>query len=191
MNRTYKQMMLLVTNESNEMTLEELSTNYKINLNPIYLATAYTKLHPLIISVSQLFFGLSDDDIQSFALEKLDQALQTLDTNKSLLTTFFYTLLKNKLREETQYLNTQKRKVLYNSSSYEKLVEDGFELSSEFDFPEEYSLDGITLKEKEYCKLLILEYTNLEISEMLGVSIMTLCNYRKKLKNKLIPIYKN
>ena len=97
----------------------------------------------------------------------------------------------NKFREETQSLNTHKRKIMFHSDSYESLVENGFDIESEMALDETFdSLEsyGLNARELEYCNLIIQNYSNAEISKKLGVSIMTLSNMRKKLREKLTPL---
>lgn len=187
---TFKQMKLLITEESEKMNYNELCEKYKINLDPIYLATAYVKLHEMIANISHRYFGLTDEDFESYALEKLDQAMQTFDSDKSGFTTYFYILFKNKLRQETQYLNMQKRKANYVSNSYELMVENGFDIESETSVDDQlFSIEELSMREKEYCRLLLLEYTNAEISKIMGVSLTALSYYRTKIKIKWQKLY--
>ena len=188
---TLKTLSTLIINETLEMTLEEIAVAYREDLNPSLLAAAFAKTYKLIINISNHYYGLTQDDIASFSLEKLDYCLQTYDEDKAAFSTYFYTNLKNKFREETQYLNTQKRKVIFYSDSYDMMVENGFDLESPepiketIDNLESY---GLTEKEMTYCDLILKDFTNAEISELLGVSVMTLSNMRKKLREKLMPL---
>ena len=188
---TLKTLSTLIINETLEMTLEEIAVAYREDLNPSLLAAAFAKTYKLIINISNHYYGLTQDDIASFSLEKLDFCLQTYNDDKAAFSTYFSTNLMNKFREETQYLNTQKRKVMFYSESYDVMVENGFDLES----PEQVreTIDnlasyGLTGKEMAYCDLILKDFTNAEISKLLGVSVMTLSNMRKKLKEKLMPL---
>lgn len=189
MKNTFDTLNRLLDERYMDLTLEEISSLYKETLNPSLLALAFNRTYKLILNVSSKFYGLEAGDVASFSLEKLDQCLQTYDESRAAFTTFYVTHLINKFREETQALNTDKRKVIYNSDSYEAHLENGYDIPYEhqdntllFDKLEECNLD---YKEIHYCKLIIEQYTNREISEEMGVSIMTLSNIRKKLRLKL------
>jgi len=174
-----------------KMTLEEIAVAYREDLNPSLLAAAFAKTYKLIINISNHYYGLTQDDIASFSLEKLDFCLQTYNDDKAAFSTYFSTNLRNKFREETQYLNTQKRKVMFYSESYDVMVENGFDLESPVRVGE--TIDnlapyGLTEKEMVYCDLILKDFTNAEISKLLGVSVTTLSNMRKKLRKKLMPL---
>ena len=124
---TLEMLSTLIINETLEMTLEEIAVAYREDLNPSLLAAAFAKTYKLIINISNHYYGLTQDDIASFSLEKLDFCLQTYNDDKAAFSTYFSTNLKNKFREETQYLNTQKRKVMFYSESYDMMVENGFD----------------------------------------------------------------
>lgn len=191
MINTLKTLSTLITNETLEMTLEEIAAAYREDLNPSLLATAFAKTYKLILKVSEKYYGLTEDDIASLSLEKLDYCLQTHDSQIAAFSTYYTTHLMNKFREETQSLNTHKRKIMFHSDSYESLVENGFDIESEMALDETFdSLEsyGLNARELEYCNLIIQNYSNAEISKKLGVSIMTLSNMRKKLREKLTPL---
>lgn len=188
---TLKTLSTLIINETLEMTLEEIAVAYREDLNPSLLAAAFAKTYKLIINISNHYYGLTQEDIASFSLEKLDFCLQTYYDDKAAFSTYFYINLRNKFREETQYLNTHKRKAIFYSDSYDMMVENGFDLESPepikemIDNLESY---GLTEKEMTYCDLILEDFTNAEISKQLGVSVMTLSNMRKKLREKLMPL---
>jgi len=98
----------------------------------------------------------------------------------------------NKFREETEALNTQKRKALFFSDSYEVMVENGFDLVAatceDDEIMDTLTQYKLTEKELQYCSLILNGWSNSEISKMLGVSVMTLSNMRKKLREKLMPL---
>jgi RNA polymerase sigma factor (sigma-70 family) len=188
MQETLKNLRLLITEDSVKLSLEELSKEYKKEQDPTYLATAFEKVFKCIIQISQNFYGLTEDDLASFSLEKLDYCLQTFDESKSKFITYFYNILKNKFREETQYLSMQKRKLNYESTSYDLIIENGYDAPFYDNEADYVDLEILEKQEKMYCELLLRDYTNQEISNILGVSVMTLCNMRKRLRGKF---YKN
>lgn len=182
MNETLKLLSQIATRPGT--SLEDLATLYQKERMPDILASAFVGAYTMILSISTFYYGLSSEDVSSYALEKLDQALLTYVPDSASFTTYFCTLLKNKLREETQALSTHKRKANIQSNSYEEMVEHGFDIVSP---PEEMLIldECFTEKEKAYCHLITDGWTNAEIANKLQVSIMTLCNMRKKLRVKL------
>jgi ATP/maltotriose-dependent transcriptional regulator MalT len=98
----------------------------------------------------------------------------------------------NKFREETQALNTHKRKAIFYSDSYEGMIENGYDLIAatceEIGIKDTLISYNLTQRELTYCELIMKNYSNAEISEILEVSIMTLSNMRKKLRQKLSPL---
>lgn len=191
MNRTLNILSNIIMEDNRDMTLEEIAEAYGESLNPSLLALAFEKVFKLIIHVSTKYYGLTNEDIASFALEKLDFSLQTYKIGQANFTTYFTTVLMNKFREETEALNTQKRKAIFFSDSYEVMVENGFDLiaaTCEDDEIIELTQYKLTEKELQYCNLILSDWSNSEISKMMGVSIMTLSNMRKKLREKLMPL---
>lgn len=191
MLRTLNMLSTLIIEDTRDMSLEQIAEAYRESLNPSLLALAFEKTYKLIINISAKYYGLTDEDIASFSLEKLDICLQTYKSGQVNFSTYFTTVLMNKFREETEALNTQKRKALFFSDSYEVMVENGFDLVActvEEDIV--YSLEeyNLSVRELEYCNLIIADYSNAEISAKLGVSVMTLSNMRKKLREKLMPL---
>ena len=191
MLKTLNTLSTLIIEDNRDMTLEQIAEAYRESLNPSLLALAFEKTFKLIIHVSAKYYGLTNEDIASFALEKLDFSLQTYKIGQANFTTYFTTVLMNKFKEETEALNTQKRKAIFFSDSYETMVENGYDLVActiEDDIV--YSLEeyNLSVRELEYCNLIIADYSNAEISAKLGVSVMTLSNMRKKLREKLMPL---
>lgn len=191
MLKTLNTLSTLIIEDNRDMTLEQIAEAYRESLNPSLLALAFERTFKLIIHVSAKYYGLTNEDIASFALEKLDFSLQTYKIGQANFTTYYTTVLMNKFREETEALNTQKRKAIFFSDSYETMVENGYDLVActiEDDIV--YSLEeyNLSVRELEYYNLIIADYSNAEISAKLGVSVMTLSNMRKKLREKLMPL---
>lgn len=192
MLRTLNMLSNIITEDTQDMTLEQIAEVYEESLNPSLLALAFKKTFKLIISVSNNYYGLTEEDIVSFSLEKLDMCLQTYKSSQANFSTYFTTNLMNKFREETQALNTHKRKAMFFSDSYEAMLENGFDLIActieEDNFIESLREYNLTTKELQYCELLIDGWTNKDISDKMEVSVMTLSNMRKKLRLKLTPM---
>lgn len=191
MNETLKTLSTIIIPTDKKLSLEEISSRYKASKNPSLLAVAFDKTFKFILHISENYYGLTTEDIASFSLVELDLALQMFEAdNGTKFITYFGTFLKNKFREETQALNTHKRKAVFYSDSYEVLVEQGFDIEAEQDYEHEVTdmlqSKDLTDRESKYCELLIEGYANSEIANVLGVSVMTLCNMRKRIRGKLV-----
>ena len=192
MLRTLNMLSTLIIEDTRNMNLEQIAEAYRESLNPSLLALAFEKTYKLIINISAKYYGLTNEDIASFSLEKLDMCLQTYKSGQVNFSTYFTMTLMNKFREETEALNTQKRKALFFSDSYEVMVENGFDLVAatceDNEIMDTLTQYKLTEKELQYCSLILNGWSNSEISKMMGVSVMTLSNMRKKLREKLMPL---
>jgi RNA polymerase sigma factor (sigma-70 family) len=192
MLKTLNMLSTLIIEDTRDMSLEQIAEAYRESLNPSLLALAFEKTFKLIMHVSKNYYGLTDEDIASFALEKLDDCLLTYKNGQASFSTYFTRTLHNKFREETEALNTQKRKALFFSDSYEVMVENGFDLVAatceDDEIMDTLTQYKLTKKELQYCSLILNGWSNSEISKIMGVSVMALSNMRKKLREKLMPL---
>lgn len=189
MKNTLVNLQSITTTESKAMSLEDIALQYKESLNPTLFASAFIKLHRMSLNLWKSKYIMFDEqDVVSWTLELVDKALLTYSPNKAKVSTYFQTLVYNRFRTEAQQLNTHKRKLMFYSSSYEQLVEDGIEFGSEgIDLDIKLTLEGYDLSERElnYCVLAANSYDNKTIAEKLKVSAMTISNIKKKLRTKL------
>ena len=181
--------------EIRDLSLEQLSSLYRETHYDCIIAEAFERIKRLIIINNRNYPQFEISDSISFALEKLQMCLLTyVPGSSNKFSTYFCKVYKNELRREAKQLNTHKRCVIYNSTSLNYLVEEGFDLVGQADINCKTLIlpDTLTEKEKLYCQLLSIDYgSNKEIAEFMGVSVMTLCNLRKSLRIKLLPLYKN
>ncbi len=190
MQETYKMMVGLTQKEYRDLSMEQLAIEYQKELNPSILAESFVRSYSFIFQMASGYYGLTEQDIASHALERLDYCLQTYQQGNKFLT-YYGTVLKNRFREETQYLNTYKRKVIFHSSSYEAMVDNGFDLAvsaqedETTDLIEDLREYGLEDKEIEYCLYLLIGESNADIAKNMGCTIMTLCNMRKRMRIKL------
>lgn len=180
--------------EIRELSLETLSSLYRQTQHDCIIAEAFDRLKRLIVVNSAQYPQFESCEYASYALEKIQLCLLTyVPGSKNKFTTYFSKVYKNKLREESQYLNTHKRCVVYNSTSLNYLMEEGFDVvgNKSVNIRTIVLPDTLTEKERLYCNLLAIDYgTNKQIAEYMGVSVMTLCNLRKTLRVKLLHLYK-
>lgn len=175
--------------EIRDLSLEQLSSLYRLTNEQSIIAEAFEQLKRLIVISNNQYPQFDTEDSISFALEKLEMCLLTYVPGSSTkFSTYFIQVYKNKLREESQYLNTHKRCVIYNSTSLNHLMEEGFDVATN------KNIDSLTFvlpktltpREHQYCQLLAMDYgSNKDIANHMNVSVMTLCNMRKSLRNKL------
>ena len=190
MQETYKMLVGLTQNKHKDLSMEQLAIEYQKDFDPSILAESFVRNYSFIFQLASGYYGLTEQDIASHALERLDYCLQTYQQGNKFLT-YYGTVLKNRFREETQYLNTHKRKAIFHSSSYEVMVDNGFDLVACAQEDEmtyliedlrEYGLDD---REIEYCLYLLMGESNADIAKNMGCTIMTLCNMRKRMRIKL------
>ena len=190
MLETLENLRLITKQEDYKRDYKDLALEYSKTLNPSILAVVFDRNFGQINNLGNKYPIIAKEDLASFALEILDKCLQTYNADKAEFLTYFTNNLNFRLREEVSLLNTHKRKSIFNSNSFEIMVENGFELEdseiSNFETLDilEREVEGNLLK---YCKLLMEGFTNNEIGKILGVSNTTLHNYRNKLKSKLEP----
>jgi len=169
-------------------SLEDLSYMYKQKQTDYIVAEAYLKVANIIYHEQKRYPHLELCDCASYALEKLQMCLLTyVPGSKNKFTTYFAQVLRNKFREETQHLNRDKRCVIFNSTSLQYLMEEGFDCTGGYEVNCPVILpDTLSTNEQIYCRLLALGYgSNKEIAEFMNVSVMTLCNMRRNLRQKL------
>lgn len=165
------------------MTLEELSFKYQETPSMNILATAFYKVYNLAIQISNNYYGINDEDLASYCLEKLDYCLKTYKSGNKFAT-YFYRVYANKLREETENLNCKKRKGVLVSIN--EIIDIGLE--------DTYNLLSMTLpknltdKERKFCMLASEGFDNNDIAKELKVSKTTVYKIIKSLQNKLFTL---
>lgn len=185
--KMFKQYVIL---EKLNEPVESLAFEYQATHSQAIFATAFYLVYRPALAIANHYFGVTSQDVASWAVEKLDYCLETFrsDFNGKFIT-YFCAVLDNKLKEETKALSMQKRKVCLISDSYEQMVEDGFDEaiypSADFTIEALDFSEALTEREIQFCYMLVQQYTSLEIAEALGVSQMTLTNIRKQLRLKI------
>lgn len=192
MFNTLKNLRPLIDDTDRLLTLEEISAKYKMTLSPALLAAAYEKIVQLAYVVSRPFFGLSEEDVASFALEKLDVCLLTYREGEGKFATYFSSVFYNQLRAETEALNTHKRCIIFNSQSYDGMLENGYDVIREdeslFEIIQVLESLNLTQSEMKYCMAILQESHILrdsEIAEQLNMTRAGVGYIRKSLKKKL------
>lgn len=108
MENTRALMRGLITKESAQLTYGELAQSYKDGLNPIYLATAFDRLYLLIHKIGKKFISLSEHDLASYSLQKLDTCLKMYDETYATNFTSYFSLSLHRFLD--QVYNTKAKK---------------------------------------------------------------------------------
>jgi DNA-binding CsgD family transcriptional regulator len=213
MKETYQNLKELAALYQGNGDLNEIAMEYKKTEDAILLSYAFCKLYPLIYSTCENYFGLTEEDKSSFALEELHKSM--LDYRRdggAQLQTLFNRYLNRRLRAETQMLNYDKRKSNLYAESFEgTIVEDekgnkedtGY--SNELGY-EEQGFDkvellltladkaGLTENEFKYCEIIINEVSNVkhindsEIASRLKISSAAVHYIKRSLQKKLAKL---
>jgi hypothetical protein len=193
MYETLKTLCNSITDEKFDMSLEEIAERYQSNQQASLLALAFSKTYKLAYNISSAYWGLSDDDIGSFALETLHNSLLSFKQNGGAkFTSYYATSYKFRLRTETIALNQPKRKIncSYMVTSYDELISAGYDEAVQFESNIEV-LDLIrnaplTKNERTYCELVAIGYgSNSEIAKAMNITAMMVSHMRKNLRKKL------
>lgn len=179
MDKTLKMFRPFIDKELGEKSLGELAYLYQSSPTSNILATSFEKIFKLAVSVSGKYWGLDDEDVASWCLEKLDYCLKTYN-GKASFQTYFSRVFSNKLREETEKLNYKKRKCILESLN--EIIDIGLE--DTYNLLDMLLPRDLTTNEKGYCMLASQGYDNTYIAEILDVSRMTVSNIRKSLRVK-------
>ena len=186
MNETLKMLSTIIDPTDVERSLEDASAEYKKTLSPCILASAFNNTFKFIISISTNYQSLSSEDVASLSLQCLDLALLQYDDSLSTkFITYFGGVLKAEFRSEQQRRNTQKRKANYIACSYDQMLEDGFDVSVDAvdcTFEDLISISEMSDRDRKYCLLYDAGYSNSEIADILNISVRTIFNIRKNLR---------
>ena len=212
MNETYNQLAELSTLYRGNGNMNEIAMEYQDTEDAILLSYAHCKNWGLTWLKSEKFFGLTEDDVQSFALEEMHKAmLHFSPTGGAKLQTLYVRFLTNRLRTETQSLNYDKRKSnsmtesmeeefndmsehTASSSSHMKKLKLGYEESTFKEIELLMSLaenEELSENEYKYCEIIVSEVSHLEqvtdsdIAKRLNISSAAVHYIKKSLQKKL------
>ncbi len=210
MENTLKMFKSINNQDYNKYTYEELSELYKLTPNPQIIANAFIRLSELIYLCGTKFFYISDDDLSSISVKRLNDCLFSYDNTKnaSFVTYFNNGLYKDLLAES--YVRSHDKRIL----NYDiKLVahfdefnkEDNSETNTNYcsqEYKNSFIYEGITDltclsiqqsteltdREKQLCYYIMntpANCTKQELSDVLGVTRPTIYTILKSLKIKL------
>src|SRR5690625_498329 len=161
MYQTYKNLVSLSELYEGEETNCELATKYQESEDPIYLAEIFRRYFPYIQTTADNYFYLTDADKGSLAIEELHKSMIDYEVGKGAkIQTLFIKYYNNRLRVETQALNSQMRKANNNCDSYEHAAElfEGYADKNIAIVELESALEQsgvLSENELEYCKIIM------------------------------------
>lgn len=210
MNETYNHLREVAAMYRGTEDAEQIALDYQIDEDATKISYLYCKNIGLTLTVSDKFFGLTEDDISSYALEELHKAmLHYRPDGGAKLTTLYSRFLQNRLRTETQSLNYDKRKSNSNTESLEGTIteSDGGDVRStgmdgklgyeEPIFKEIELLMSLSKKEElsdneyKYCEIIVSEISDItqvrdsEIAKRLDISSAAVHYIKKSLQKKI------
>jgi RNA polymerase sigma factor (sigma-70 family) len=191
MYKTLQTLRPLIDPATTNMTLEQISESYGASLKPSLLALAFEKLFPLMLNTAQHYFGLTLEDVASFALQELDYSLRSFEQGRQAFTTYSMTVFRNRLREETIANNQQKRSANQGCVDIDSLAQHIYEVDADVELVEFLlMLDSLNLtpRERVYCDYLMEGWRTRDISTAMDVSPARLSQFRKQLRKKLQPL---
>lgn len=165
---------------------------YRESRDPLILAKLFVSNYGLITREANKFYGLASEDIASFSMEELHNALTSFDTrhiSTSSFMTYFCTCFRNRLRAETQALNYDKRKAMrdyyeYNDDTLKPLCQEvACELSAVL---EDESM--FTVRERAYCHYVMSDTVHtkdIDFAIKEDISSAAVHYIKQSLKNKL------
>lgn len=193
----------LFKEEGDRLSTEQLVQAYRLGRQTEVISYVFCSNYNLFRLTTNRFYGLSQDDKDSYILEEISKVMENYNGEKTTqsvkITSLVCAYIYNRLRTETQALQKASRKTLDYSTSFEDLGEvDRVEEASEegsFNYYEMYQLVqelDLTDNERECCKIILLNNDNIknsEIAEMLGLSRAGVGHIKKSLKQKLAPVF--
>lgn len=189
--KNFKQLAALY--EGTSVTTEEFVLEFQYTEDPIIIAYVFCQSYALIVNQGNKFFGLSEEDKESFAVEELELAMMDYKEGKGAsFKTFFMRYFVNRLRAETQATNTQKRKANNVTEEYEEVTtvrayeDQGYD-NVEFIDSLETSFD-LTENELKYCHIVMnnpVGVVDTDVAKLMGMTSAGVNWIKKSLKKKL------
>lgn len=179
---TLNMMRQIITGKEKDTDEKELIKEYQGNSNPSILAYFYVEHFGVIQRASNMYNLITAEDKASYCLQELDKSLHTYKLDSSnLFITYFSKCYKNRLRMETEQLQTLKRKANI-------IIENIYEYSDTLSYSDEVLLDSYDLTEREklYCELKESGYSIKEIAHLLKLSIARIYEINDIIKGKIL-----
>ena len=197
-NNTFSNLKTLANLYIGSDDLSEVAENYQQDKSPAKLAYVVCRLEHYLKTQTNKYWGLTEEDKESFMLEEVDRAMLHYNPDKGAkVQTLISIYVNNRLRTETQQLQYDKRSANNAADSYEEIIatkeNDEVECTQYLDIEMSSLLNSAQLTESEMacCKIIMQEphaLKNTEIADMLGMTSAGVGYLKKRIAVKLAGV---
>ena len=197
-NNTFSNLKTLANLYIGSDNLSEVAEDYQQDKSPVKLAYVVCRLEHYLKTQTNKYWGLTDEDKESFMLEEVDRAMLHYNPDKGAkVQTLISIYVNNRLRTETQQLQYDKRSANNAADSYEEIIatkeNDEVECTQYLDIEMSSLLNSAQLTESEMacCKIIMQEphaLKNTEIADMLGMTSAGVGYLKKRIAVKLAGV---
>lgn len=197
-NNTFSNLKTLANLYIGSDDLSEVAENYQQDKSPAKLAYVVCRLEHYLKTQMNKYWGLTEEDKESFMLEEVDRAMLHYNPDKGAkVQTLISIYVNNRLRTETQQLQYDKRSANNAADSYEGIIatkeNDEVECTQYLDIEMSSLLNSAQLTESEMacCKIIMQEphaLKNTEIADMLGMTSAGVGYLKKRIAVKLAGV---
>lgn len=197
-NNTFSNLKTLANLYIGSDNLSEVAEDYQQDKSPVKLAYVVCRLEHYLKTQTNKYWGLTEEDKESFMLEEVDRAMLHYNPDKGAkVQTLISIYVNNRLRTETQQLQYDKRSANNAADSYEEIIatkeNDEVECLQYQDIEMSSLLCSAQLTESEMacCKIIMQEphaLKNTEIADMLGMTSAGVGYLKKRIAVKLAGV---
>jgi DNA-binding CsgD family transcriptional regulator len=197
-NNTFSNLKTLANLYIGSDNLSEVAEDYQQDKSPVKLAYVVCRLEHYLKTQTNKYWGLTDEDKESFMLEEVDRAMLHYNPDKGAkVQTLISIYVNNRLRTETQQLQYDKRSANNAADSYEEIIatkeNDEVECTQYLGIEMSSLLNSAQLTESEMacCKIIMQEphaLKNTEIADMLGMTSAGVGYLKKRIAVKLAGV---
>lgn len=168
----------------------EMARIYQETEDPSILASVFVGVYRMLIQESKNYFGLTEHDIASLALEEIHKALTNYKFNsKASVITLIWTYFRRRLYAITNQNNTHKRQANFDTECYEELNVPCDEGYSKFELMEFIGSLNLNKSEQKFIEFIFEEpheVKDTEIARAIGITSMGVRYVRNRIQEKFI-----
>ena len=198
MNNTFSTLKTLSNLYKGSDDLSQIAEEYQLDKSPIKFAYVACKLEHYLKTQTNKYWGLTEEDKESFMLEEIDRAMLNYTPSKGAkVQTLISIYVNNRLRTETQQLQHDKRSANNTADSYEEIIatkeNDEVDCTQYQDIEIMSLLKSAELTESEMacCRIIMEEpheLKNTEIAAVLGITSAGVGYLKKRIAVKLAGV---
>ena len=182
MNETLLMLRPYIHVELCDMSLEDLAAKYQESHSDDVLASSYNKIYKLSKKISAKYYGIEDDDLESYCLEKLAQCLDTYEPKEAeSFVSYFCACYNNKLRTLVRGFSRIKRSTVIEP--LDTIIDKG--INDTYDLISDVLATVLSVREQTLVYMLYEGYNMREIAKQLGVSVCMGYKIKKSVMFKL------